>query len=172
MIAKRILAQTGVPYLSLDWLVMGFTNGMPECGIHDKLFPDEIAEKLWSFLEAMCESMLWTEVDQVIEGEAILPGSARTLLDKYPQRVRACFMGYAEIEVEEKIREARRYSEGQRDWLMNESEETIRRHIKDMVAYSRKVKAECAQHNVRYFDTSTDFMQQVDRATQYLLTGS
>lgn len=44
---------------------MGFTNGFTECGIHDMLFPDEIAEKSWPFLKAMLESMLWTEVDYI-----------------------------------------------------------------------------------------------------------
>ena len=73
IIAKKLLRQKQIPYMSLDWLMMGFTNGMPEYGIHDKLFPDEIAKKSWSFFKAMCESMLWLEVDYVIEGEAILP---------------------------------------------------------------------------------------------------
>ena len=49
MIAEKILSRKNLPYMSLDWLVMGFTNGMPECGIHDLLFPDEIAKKLWGF---------------------------------------------------------------------------------------------------------------------------
>ena len=72
--------------MSLDWLVMGFTNGAPHYGIHDKLFPNEIAEKFWRFLKAMCESMLWSEVDYVIEGEAILPVLMRELLDKHRKR--------------------------------------------------------------------------------------
>jgi adenylate kinase family enzyme len=28
LIAKRISEQVGIPYLSLDWLIMGFTNGI------------------------------------------------------------------------------------------------------------------------------------------------
>ncbi|MGE5223308.1 MAG: hypothetical protein ACM3PY_12790 [Omnitrophica WOR_2 bacterium] len=30
MIAQRFMAQTGIPYFCLDWLMMGFANGMPE----------------------------------------------------------------------------------------------------------------------------------------------
>ena len=59
-IAKKIFDRRKIPCLSLDWLVMGFTNGIPAYGIHDLLLPDEIAGNLWSFLRAMCESMLWT----------------------------------------------------------------------------------------------------------------
>ncbi len=170
MIAKKILQQKGIPYLSLDWIVMGFTKGMPQCGIHDKLFPDEIAVRMREFVEAMCESMIWTEVDHVVEGEAILPETARTLLDENAENVKACFLGYADIEVEEKVREAKAYNDGKRDWLIHESDEAIQRHIENMVEYSRQVRMQCAIHNVRYFDTSTDFMKTVDLATQYLLT--
>ena len=67
------MQQINIPYLSLDWLVMGFTNGIPEYGIHDKLWPDEIAEKMWDYLEAMLESMIWSGADVIIEGEDILP---------------------------------------------------------------------------------------------------
>ncbi len=169
MIAKKILKQSGIPYLSLDWIVMGFTNGMPQCGIHDKLFPDEIAEQLWKFLQAMCENMLWEGEDYVIEGEAILPELTRTLMDDNPKKVKACFLGYAHVTVAEKVKETKVFSVGKRDWLTNESDETIHRHIENMVQYSRKVKSQCAKHNVRYFDTSTNFISTIDRATQYLL---
>jgi hypothetical protein len=148
---------------------MGFTNGMPDNGIHDKLFPDEIAEKLWPFLKAMCDNMLWSEIDYVIEGEAILPSLVRELLDEYPGRIKICFLGYTEIEVDKKVSETKNYSDGRLDWLMNESEEHIEDHIKNMIAHSRKIKSECEQHAVRYFDTSTDFADALEEATQYLL---
>ena len=73
IIAQKFMQKRGIPYLSLDWLVMGFTNGIPEYGIHDKLWPDEIAERLWDYLKAMLESIIWSESDIVIEGEALLP---------------------------------------------------------------------------------------------------
>ena len=149
---------------------MGFTNGMPQCGIHDKLFPDEIAQRMREFFEAMCNSMLWTEVDHVIEGEAILPESARSLQDRNPGKVKACFLGYADIDVDEKVREVNAHGEPTGDWLMNESQEGIHRHIENMVGYSRKVRQQCANCNVSYFDTSSDFLKTLDQATQYLLT--
>ena len=170
MIAKSVLKQRGIPYMSLDWIVMGFTNGMPKCGIHDKLFPDEIAERLRDFLEAMCENMLWTGEDYLIEGEAILPESARRVLDSNSQNVAACFLGYAAIEVEKKVEETKAHSSGNRDWLMNESDEAIHRHIENMVEYSRKVQTQCDQHNVPYFDTSTNFLATVERAKEHLFT--
>ena len=80
LVAKKIMQQYEIPYLSLDWLVMGFTNGIPEYGIHDKLWPNEIAEKFWDFLKAMLENMIWSETDYIIEGEAVLPELINDLL--------------------------------------------------------------------------------------------
>lgn len=34
LIARRLLAGKQIPYLSLDWLMMGFNDGIPEYGIH------------------------------------------------------------------------------------------------------------------------------------------
>ena len=88
MIAEKIAAQKSISYFSLDWLVMGFTNGIPEYGIHDLLFPDDIAKRSWSFLKAMLESMLWSEVDYIIEGEAMLPELVIELLQKHPSNIK------------------------------------------------------------------------------------
>ena len=161
--------QQQISYLSLDWIMMGFTKGMPEIGIHDKLWPDEIATRLQDFLAAMIDSMLWTDAHHVIEGEAILPAFVRTLLDKHPNDIRAAYLGYTNIEVAEKLYQTKKHSPDPSDWLLKEPDEYIRDHLGNMLAYSRKIKAECEQHNVKYFDTSVDFEASIDLATEYLL---
>ncbi|MHC5182780.1 MAG: hypothetical protein ACYSPI_00655, partial [Planctomycetota bacterium] len=35
LIAEKLMEEKQIPYMSLDWLMMGFTNGMPQLGIHD-----------------------------------------------------------------------------------------------------------------------------------------
>ena len=67
-------------------------------------------------------------------------------------------------------RSAKPHSSGDRDWLMNESDEAIHRHIENMIEYSRKVKTQCEQHRVPYFDASTDFLATVEQAKEFLLT--
>jgi len=148
---------------------MGFTNGMPQCGIHDKLFPDEIAEGISSFLDEMCKSILWSGEDYVIEGEAILPKLARQLMDRNPDEVTACFLGYTDVDVKLKVDDVKAFSEGDRDWLTKEPDQYICDHIANMVDYSKKVQAQCGEQNVEYFDTSVDFVKSIDRATSYML---
>ena len=117
IIAKKLSVQKNISYFSLDWLVMGFTNGMPEIGIHDKLFPHEIAERSWSFLKAMLECMLWNDENYIIEGEAMLPELIIELLKKYPDQLKICFVGFTEVTIEEKVKEIKAYSSREKDWL-------------------------------------------------------
>lgn len=168
-IAKSILQAKKIPYLSLDWLVMGFTNGMPEVGIHDKLFPDEIARRMWPFVEAMCESMIWLGNDFVIEGEAILPEHVEALRAKHPEQLRVCFVGYTDVAVGDKVASIKAHRESRGDWLVKESDAYISEHVENMIAHSRLIQAGCAKHHLRYFDTSADFLSAVDEATRYLL---
>ena len=170
LIAEKLMEEKQIPYMSLDWLMMGFTNGMPQLGIHDKLFPDEIAKRLWSFFKAMCESMLYLEIDYIIEGEAMLPELIQELLDKYPDKIKICFVGYTDIDIDQKARDIKTYSTRSDDWLTKESDEYIYEHIDNMVTHSRKIRDDCKKYNMTYFDTSTNFMDAIENAKNYLLS--
>ena len=168
LIARKILAEKQIPYLSLDWLMMGFNDGIPEYGIHHLLWPNEIAEKMQPFLQAMIGCMLVDDVDYVIEGEALLPQFAAELVEKHPDRIKAVFVGYTEINVEDKVALVKKHSNGENDWLTNESDEYIRDHVGNMIAYSKMIKEGCEKHGLPYFDTSDDFLQAVEAATEFL----
>ena len=169
LIARKILADNQIPYLSLDWLMMGFNDGIPEYGIHHLLWPNEIAEKMSPFLQGMIGSMLVDGMDYVIEGEAMLPELVADLVAKHPDKVRAVFVGYTEIDVEDKVALVKKHRDGEDDWLTNESDEYIRDHIGNMIAYSKMIKEGCAEHGLSYFDTSEDFLGAIEAATDNLL---
>ena len=169
LIAEKMMTEYKIPYLSLDWLIMGFTNGIPEYGIHDKLWPNEIAEKFWPFLKAMLENMLWSKTTYIIEGEAILPELIHEFLKKYPNNIRTCFVGYSKVDLKEKVKAIYQYSSGKNDWLTNESNDYVENHISNMVDYSKKIEKDCKQYDLKYFDTSRDFIHVIDNVRKYLL---
>lgn len=169
IIAKKVSAQKGIPYLSLDWIMMGFTNGIPEYGIHDKLFPDEIAHRLWNFLKAMLKSMIHDDTDCVIEGEAILPELIIELAKEYPDKLAICFLGYTYVDIDNKFKEIKNFSNGKNDWLEDKSDAYILDHIKNMVVHSRRIKKSCEENSLRYFETSKNFLDNLDDAEKYLL---
>lgn len=172
LIAKKILAEKRIPYLSLDWLMMGFNGGIPEYGIHHLLWPNEIAERMWPFLQAMIDSMLVDGVDYVIEGEAMLPERIAGLIEKHPGKVKAVFLGYSEIDVQDKAALVTKFSAHDNDWLTKESAEYIEDHIGNMITHSRTIKRGCEEHGLPYFDTSDDFLAAIDRASDFLVGDS
>lgn len=164
LLAKNILKERQIPYLSLDWLMMGFNDGIPEYGIHHLLMPDEIAQKIWPFLQGMIDNMLFDGMDYVIEGEALLPELISTLIKKYPGKIRSVFVGYTEVETEKKIGQIKKYSSGENDWLTKESDEYIRDHVQTMINHGRMIKRECNKYNLSFFETSNHFLEAIDSA--------
>ena len=169
LIARKILAENGIPYLSLDWLMMGFNTGMPEAGIHHLLWPNEIATKMAPFLNGMIDCMLVDGMDYVIEGEAMLPESVADLIEKHPDAIKAVFLGYAVTDVTDKVELIKKHSTGENDWLTRESDEYIQDHVGNMVAYSKMIKSGCEKHGLPYFDTSAEFSQAIEAATDFLV---
>lgn len=168
IIANKLATQKRISYFSLDWLIMGFTNGLPDYGIHDKLFPEEIAEKAWFFLKAMFESMIWEEVDYIIEGEAILPELVIELMKKHPDKLKVCFVGYTDIQLEEKVKAIKEFSTNTKDWLSDKPDAYIIDHVNNMVAHSIKIKQSCQENSIAYFDTSSNFIATIEAAIRYL----
>lgn len=168
MLAEELLRAKGIPYLSLDWIMMGFTIGIPEYGVHDKLFPDEIAIRLWSFYKAMFENMLAFDTDIIIEGEAILPDLIHMLIKEHPDKIRVCFLGYVEEDINKKLKEIRMYSNPKSDWLEDKSDEYVIGHIRNMMAHSTLIEETCIKNKMKYFDTTKNFKKTLEEAFNYL----
>ena len=169
MLAESFLKQEKIAYLSLDWIMMGFTRGLPQYGIHDKLMPDEIAIKLWRFLRPMLESMVWSGIDYVVEGEAVLPELIQEFVQENRGGVAVCFLGYTDIDIAKKLQQIRKFSLKEKDWLAKENDRYICEHIQNMVRYSSLIKRESEERGFRYFDTSVDILASVKEAKEYLM---
>ncbi len=169
LMARNLLKEKGIPYLPLDALVMGFTHGLPEYRLHDKLFPDEIAKRMWPFVKAMCENLIFVGKDYAVEGEALLPADVSDLMNRHRNQIKACFLGYTEIDAAKKMQEIKTYSEGPSDWLVSESDAYILDHITHMIKYSQFLKESCRTHKLTYFDVSKNFSSTINEAVRYLL---
>lgn len=169
MVAEMILLRKKIPYLPLDSIVMGFTNGIPEYGVNDKQFPDEIAKRLWKFTKAMIENLLFVGNDYTVEGEAFLPAHVSELTARYPGKIKSCFLGYPETSTERKFEEVKKHNVAENDWLLHETEDSIIGHIRNMIGYSKFVREECKTFQMPFFDTSLHFKKGVRDAANYLI---
>jgi putative acetyltransferase len=167
ILARRLLRELQMPYLSLDVLKMGLFNGVPAFGMDPEAPGPVVAEKLWPLMRAMCVNMIETEVYYLIEGE-ILPRHAAELAQAYPGLVCACFLGYTEATPAQKLREIRAFSGYPNDWMADLSDAEALGAIQEGIEFSRYLRAECARYGFPYFDTSTAFLETLDRAAAYL----
>lgn len=167
MVARRFLQRRLVPYLPLDSLMMGFTNGIPAMGSHDKLWPHEIAEKMWLFFEAVCENMLHNQFDYLFEGEAVLPERIQALASRYPGQLAVCFMGFAAVSPTTKITAVKQHP-NPADWLVAQPDEAIAEHIENMIGYSQRLKQKCRQYGLAYFDTRSNFENSLEAVVAFL----
>lgn len=168
IIGKTMFKRYNIPYISLDYLMMGFMHGVPEMKIHDKLWPHEIAEKMWPFLKAYIETILYNGEDYIIEGEAMLPKYIAELIKEHPNKIRASFVGYTDTEIISKIRDVKLYAKDN-DWLVPLGDIEIENHIRNMVGYSEKIKGQSEKYNINYVDTSTSFMKKIEDCIKSLV---
>jgi hypothetical protein len=117
----------------------------------------------------MLDSIIWSESDIVIEGEAVLPELIIDFLKKHPSLIRVCFLGYAHVSVPQKMKEVYQYHRDKKDWLTKESKQYVEDHIRNMVEYSKRIEKSCGDYGICYFDTSKNFTQVLDQAMDYLL---
>jgi hypothetical protein len=163
-LARRLLAERHVPYLSTDVLMMGFANGLPEFGI-DPDGPDiAVGEKLWPLIQGMSVNLLENDVAYLVEGAALLPKYVSQMVDRYAPSVRACFIGYAEAEPSRKLDDIRRYGGESNDWVADHTGDQILALVAEMIEYSTYLRAECAHCNLTYIDGSLDFQDALDQA--------
>ncbi len=167
--SKRILETYKIPYLSLDYLMMGFMNGVTEMGIHDKLWPQEIAQKMWRFLEPFFETIIYSGDDYLVEGEAILPEIIKPFIDKHKGSVKVCFIGYTDVILGDKVQDVIKYANKDKDWLVKLGKKEIISHISNMIEYSKELKSKTKQYDLKYFDTSHNFNQEIEQCITYLM---
>ena len=167
MLSRRLMVELQQPYLSLDVVKMGLVNGVPEYGVDPEESTSAVAEKLWPLVRGMAVNMLETDVHYIIEGE-ILPHHAADLREQFPGKVRACFLGYAEIESDRKLGEIREFAGQPNDWTESSSDEYVLEVIRESITFSRALCEECARLNIPYFDTSHAFLPTLNQAAAYL----
>ena len=68
-----------------------------------------------------------------------------------------------------KFKDTKKYSLEQKDWLSDKSDEYILDHVQNMIGHSIKIARTCKENDMKYFDTSKDFMGTLQKAIAFLL---
>jgi len=167
MLARRLLAEMQLPYLSLDVLKMGLALGVPEYALDPNAGGMQVANRLWPLVREMSVSLLYDQMDYVFEGE-LLPQNVAALRSAYPIIVFACFLGYSAITPTQKLDIGENYGGQPNDWPQEYNDAALLAVIHREIAFSQYVQAECARLHLRYFDSSHDFMPVLDDVVAYV----
>ena len=167
ILARRLLHEHRMSFLSLDVLKMGLTRGVPEYNINPDAGGIVVGERLWPLVREMSFNLMGEGVDYVVEGE-ILPKHVAAFQREYPAHIKACFLGYTSITPEQKLQEIRAHAGLPNDWSSDYADAELLNVIREMIVFSQYLKDECAVHNLRYFDTSQDFEQTLDAVIAYI----
>ena len=168
ILARRLLAEQRIPYLSLDVLKMGIARGAPEFSLDPDAGCVVVGERLWPLVREMSTSLLWDGVNYAFEGE-LLPKHVAALQQAYPLQVRSCFLGYTEIAPVDKLRQVRAFAHYPNNWADDYTDAELLEIVAREIEFSRYLSIECAVHRLRYYDTSHDFLGTQEQVVAYLL---
>jgi hypothetical protein len=63
--AIRFLKEAKIAYFSLDYLMMGIANGIPELGVHPTEGDFITGQRLWKVVDPLMTAMVENEIDTI-----------------------------------------------------------------------------------------------------------
>ncbi|KUP37653.1 adenylate kinase [Bacillus halotolerans] len=168
--AKRMLAETKIPYFSLDYLMMGIANGVPEMEVNPTDGDLKNGQRLWKIMNPLMTAMVENKIDYVIEGVQLIPSHVSKFEQRYLGNVKTCFIGIAEIDIENSIDKMKFYSSmTENDGLRNLDHLQIKSELKRIKTDSIRIKEECQKYNLQYFESSLNFNKTIESIISYLI---
>lgn len=157
MLAERMRARHGIPWLTLDALKMGLHLGAPSLNILPDAEDMATADQMWPIIEPILDHALFDGRDYLVEGVNLRPRLVARFIEQADQPVHACFLGYPEIALEDKAWEVAHHVGPPADWLHRTGETNVRRYLQVSRQLSRQLRDECAALGIPFIDTGADF---------------
>ena len=168
IIARRFLAEKGIPFFSLDFLAHGLARTYPQLQIDLNSDDVSVGESLWPLAKLISTMMILEEHEYLLEGALIQPKHAQEIRLEFPTRVRACFVGFADAEIGTKFQQVKRYGGGPDDWMAEFNDKTVLEELSRLKTTSNALREACKQYQLQYFETSAEFEQSVQKVVAFL----
>jgi hypothetical protein len=170
IITRRILAEKRIPFFCLDHLAIGAATTFPQLQIDLDSDDAQVGEIIWPLVKSMATLIIKDKIDYLLEGALIQPENANDLLSAFPSAVHACFVGYAEADIEEKFAQVRQFGGGPDDWMMQFDDATVRNELERLKLVSKVIREDCEKYQLQYFEISNDFGKSIEAVIEYLTT--
>jgi len=164
-IARKIMEEKLIPYFSTDFLLWsmsdkgGFSHHDPDSKVSPILEP---------FIITIIDYLVWNEDDYVLEGTHITPSLVQKVMEKYPGKIKSCFLGYENTTTDEKVSEIMSFEKEQSNrWYRVLSEKDFKSFIKGKIEESKTLKDICDNQNLKYFEIH-NIEEQTKEIIKYL----
>ena len=167
-LAQMLHEKYNYSIVSIDSFVSALKEGFPELGITHSNTENKF-ELLPKFVFSYMNKVTSEYPDErfVLEGWHVYPKDMAKLFGKDVFEV-IC-LGYTEISCEEFMQRAREY-EKYNSYTRQMNDEKLEKLILDHIKYSKILKRQCEENDIRFFDTSFNRNEVLNEAMEYLIS--
>jgi hypothetical protein len=166
-LAMRLATNHGIPYFSLDYLMMGLYHGAPELKVNPNQPEADVAPRMWPVVKPLLIAMLENGEEYCIEGFAITPEHLVPLIELFPASIRSCFLGYATADPQAKLEQERKH-QTTNPWPRDIAPKAAIAEFEANRKTSASLKATCQLLGFAYIDTSAAFEAAISQAESIL----
>ena len=170
VLTRQLSKKYGVSYFNLDHLMMGMLESHIDLGINGHTHDRIKSEKLWQVVKPMLKSMIEDEDDYIVDGVLIFPNQFLEMQKLYPDQLKSCWIGYADVNPKNKFDEIRNNHslELLGDWLKDQDDEMVKEIVEYGIGLSQEVKQECLENQLPYVEVSHNFDKALGKVEKIL----
>lgn len=158
-VSQIIAHHFGYQHISMDSVIAGIEKTFPETGVDSNADADPwentrfISSKMARFIRAMMDSGEYNECDygMVIDIFQLLPEHYAQFID--PAICDIYYFGTSDVTPQERYALLKRY-DTPKDYTYYKTDAENKKNCADIVAISKRLKAQCEMYRLPYYDTS------------------
>ncbi len=151
-LAKILHHQFQYSIISIDSFVSALQDAFPELGISHSNTDNKfrlLPPFVYSYMEKIVKE--YPEEKFVLEGWHVYPNEICKLFDK--RNVKIICLGYPQISCEKAL-QLLREKEQENSYTKKMTNEEVKRLLSNHIEYSKKLKKQCEENEIQFYDTS------------------
>ena len=154
-LARRIATEFNINLIPMDALVTSFEKTMPKVGIRHHA-ASESEDKFAPFLGVFIDDLISESIRPVVvEGSFIRVSKLKEWFSD--EKFNLMALGYGkDITTDELFNKIRKYDADGFDWTKKFDDDTIRQYCDKFINSNIKLRNDCEQNNIMFWDTSTN----------------
>ena len=150
---EKICEEGKYNHIPFDYITASMKRNYPEWGVKSEVIINNTSKILCTLFKTITDIINDTDEKFIIDCAHIYPHDIVNKLDLNKWKI--IFVGYPNIDVDEKIKNIRKYDIN--GWTTKKSDGELRTIINKLKDISNIIKQECDKYNFTFIDTSNNF---------------